>query len=96
MISKRRDCRPMKCTTVLHAGACQRTLTPHTSGNNMKENKKNIICHHALKTCGTSNESRVFSLSLKLKFNQYSSTHTDYIIPHCTTLQYNHNIWHGT
>ena len=33
---------------------------------------------------------------LKLKFSQYSSIHTNYIIPHCTTLQYNHNIWHGT
>ena len=31
-------------------------------------------------------------LALKLKFSQYSSIHTNYIIPHCTTLQYNHNI----
>ena len=31
-------------------------------------------------------------LSLKLKFSQYSSIHTNYIIPHCTTLQYNHII----
>ena len=30
--------------------------------------------------------------TLKLKFSQYSSIHTNYIIPHCTTLQYNHNI----
>ena len=30
--------------------------------------------------------------SLKLKFSQYSSIHTNYIIPHCTTLQYNHTI----
>ena len=29
---------------------------------------------------------------LKLKFSQYSSIHNNYIIPHCTTLQYNHNI----
>ena len=29
---------------------------------------------------------------LKLKFSQYSSIHTNYIITHCTTLQYNHNI----
>ena len=35
-------------------------------------------------------------MCLKLKFCQYSSIHTNYIIPHCTTLQYNHNIWHGT
>ncbi len=34
--------------------------------------------------------------SLKLKFSQYLSIHTNYIIPRCTTLQYNHNIWHGT
>ena len=32
MISKRRDCRLMKCTTV-----CHRTSTPHKSGNKMKE-----------------------------------------------------------
>ena len=25
-------------------------------------------------------------------FSQYPSIHTNYIIPHCTTLQYNHNI----
>ena len=31
-------------------------------------------------------------LSLKLKLSKYSSMHTNYIIPHCTTLQYNHNI----
>ena len=35
-------------------------------------------------------------VTLKLKFSQYSSIHTNYIKPHCTTLQYNHNIWHGT
>ena len=29
---------------------------------------------------------------LKLKFSQYSSILTNYIISHCTTLQYNHNI----
>ena len=28
---------------------------------------------------------------LKLKFSQYSSIHTNSIIPHCATLQYNHN-----
>ena len=32
-----------------------------------------------------------FTSILKLKFSQYSSIHTNYIIPHCTTLQYNHN-----
>ena len=33
-----------------------------------------------------------FIMRLKLKFSQYPSIHTNYIIPHCTTLQYNHNI----
>ena len=33
---------------------------------------------------------------LKLNFSQYPSIHTNYIISHCTTLWYNHNIWHGT
>ncbi len=27
---------------------------------------------------------------------QYPAIHTNYIISHCTTLQYNHNIWHNT
>ena len=34
-------------------------------------------------------------LSLKLTFRQYPAKHTYCIISHCTTLQYNHNIWHG-
>ena len=34
--------------------------------------------------------------NLKLNFSQYQSIHTNYIISHCTTLRYNHNIWHGT
>ena len=36
------------------------------------------------------------SVSLKLTFWQYPAIHTNYIISHCTTLQYNHNIWHDT
>ena len=40
MISKRRDCRLMECTTVLHGGVCHRTSTPHKSGNKMKKKKK--------------------------------------------------------
>ena len=36
------------------------------------------------------------SVLLKVKFRQYPSIHTNYIISHCTTLQYNHNTWHGT
>ena len=30
--------------------------------------------------------------NLKLTFMQYPAIHTNYIISHCTTLQYNHNI----
>ena len=30
----------MMCTTVLHAGVCNRTSTPHKSGNKVKEKKK--------------------------------------------------------
>ena len=40
MISKRRDCRLMMCTTMLHGGVCYRTSTPHKIGNKMKEGKK--------------------------------------------------------
>ena len=40
MISKRRDCRLMMCTTVLHGGVCHRTSTPHKNGNKMKKKKK--------------------------------------------------------
>ena len=40
MTSKRRDCRLMMCTTVLHGGVCHHTSTPHKSGNKMKEKKK--------------------------------------------------------
>ena len=44
MISKRRDCRLMMCTTVLHGRVCHRTSTPHKSGNKMKrKNKKDVI-----------------------------------------------------
>ena len=39
MISKRRDCRLMECTTVLHGGVCHRTSTPNKSGNKMKKKK---------------------------------------------------------
>ena len=40
MTSKRRDCRLIKCTTVLHGDICHRTSTPHIGGNTMKEKKK--------------------------------------------------------
>ena len=29
---------------------------------------------------------------LKLTFRKYPAIHTNYIISHCTTLEYNHNI----
>ena len=31
---------------------------------------------------------------VKLTFRQYPAIHTNYIISYCTTIQYNHNIWH--
>ena len=40
MTSNRRDCRLIKCTTVLHGGIYHRTSTPHIGGNKMKEKKK--------------------------------------------------------
>ena len=40
MLSKRRDCRLIMCTTMLHGGVCYHTSTPHTIGNKMKEGKK--------------------------------------------------------
>ena len=40
MTPKRRDCRLMMCTAVLHGGVCHRTSTPHKSGTKMKEKKK--------------------------------------------------------
>ena len=43
MTSKRRDCRLIMCTTVLHGGVSHRTSTPHKSGNKMKEKKKTVI-----------------------------------------------------
>ena len=39
MTSKRRGCRLMMCTTVLHGGVCHRTSTPHKSGIKTKEKK---------------------------------------------------------
>ena len=42
MTSKRRDCRLMKCMTVLHGGVYHRTSTPHKSGNKTTEKKKKI------------------------------------------------------
>ena len=39
MTSKRRDCRLMMGTTVLHGGVCHRTSTPHKTGNKMKKKK---------------------------------------------------------
>ena len=33
--------------------------------------------------------------SLKLKFRKYQAMHTNRMLYHCTTLQYNFTIWHG-
>ena len=33
----------------------------------------------------------IVSYILKVTFMQYPAVHTNYIISHCTTLQYNHN-----
>ena len=43
MTSNRRDCRLIKCTTVLLGGICHRTSTPHIGGNKMKEKKKKLL-----------------------------------------------------
>ena len=43
MLSKRRDCRPMKCTTVLHGGVCNHTSIPHKSGTKIKEQKRSVL-----------------------------------------------------
>ena len=43
-------------------------------------------------TISSKHQAKPFDSYLKLKFSQYSSIHTNDIIPHCTTLQYNHNI----
>ena len=37
--SKRRDCRLMMCTTVLHGGVYRQTSTPHKSWNKIKRKK---------------------------------------------------------
>ena len=33
---------------------------------------------------------------LKITFRQYPAIPTNYIISHCTTLQYSHSVWYGT
>ena len=38
----------------------------------------------------------VYCSNLKVTFRKYPAIHTNYIIPHCTTLQFNHNILHDT
>ena len=51
-----------------------------------------ITLHH----CSVQSYKLTHSCLLKLKFRKYPAIHTNYIISHSTTLQYNHNIWHGT
>ena len=43
MLSKRKDCRLMKSTTVLHGGVCHGTSNPHKSGNTMKKKRKEVL-----------------------------------------------------
>ena len=40
MISKRRDCRGRKCTSVLHGAVCRRTTIQHKSDNKTKRKTK--------------------------------------------------------
>ena len=35
-------------------------------------------------------------VSLKLKVRKYPAMHTNRMLYHCTTLLYNHNIWHSS
>ena len=45
---------------------------------------------------------RHFGVTLVVKrtplevIRKYLAMHTDRMLYHCTTLQYNHNIWHGS
>ena len=43
MISYRKDCRLIKCTTVLHGGVCHRTSTPHKSENKVNKKKRRQV-----------------------------------------------------
>ena len=43
MVSKRRDCRLMKCTTVPQGGVCHRTSTPHNSENKKRKKEDKIL-----------------------------------------------------
>ena len=43
MISKRRDCWLMKCTTVLHGGVYHRTSTPHKSGTREQDEEEEEV-----------------------------------------------------
>ena len=38
----------MMCMTELHGGLCDRTSTPHKSGNKMKDKKKIIASHYCI------------------------------------------------
>ena len=56
---------------------------PLTEADGKKTERQVTMSHN------NGNSSIIFK---NLKFSQYSSIHTNYIIPNCTTLQYNHNI----
>ena len=55
-----------------------------------------LICQNIRQLCLVFLCSVCEVITLELTFTQYPAIHTNYIISHCTTLQYNHNIWHGT
>ena len=65
-----------------------------------REQRYSLLTHHDSPLSSSQGEGipqsgniRVEAMSiLKLNFSQYSSIHTNYIISHCTTLQYNQNI----
>ena len=51
-----------------------------------------IISNTAVEVMKVKLSLELLPLSLKLTFRQYPAMHTNYIISHCTTLQYNHSI----
>ena len=65
-----------------------------------REQRYSFLIHHDSPLSSSQGEGiphsgniRVEAMSiLMLNFSQYSSIHTNYIIPHCTPLQYNQNI----
>ena len=84
-----RLCALMACSRCVHGvlGAVKaRARRPHGAGG--------VSETFVLRLCVVKSACHYISplQCLKLKFSQYSSIHTNYIIPNCTTLQYDHNI----